>query len=231
VPTVINVSSKAFFTWLNENAWDNKCRFNASTLKQILRRVHWITLSYKKRSIISELKTSPGWVNKPTHIIQKQTVFFSSFFHSVLVAMAVPNIGPLVSLIGSIGFSTLGLMIPVLMETVWYWYPKDDDGDDGQACWDADRGEQATVAASREKKTTTTTASYRRVFRRAIRHVKNVFLFVLAVFAMIGGAYYNVRDIVALAKGDGALESPAKTWWRHSTRTQTDGGGNAGRLG
>lgn len=144
------------------------------------------------------------------------------------MATAVPDIGPLVSLIGSVGFSSLGLMMPVVMETVWYWYPKDDDGDGGgKPCRDAENrgtifavnGVQDNVSQQQnaEKRMPptgiATTVSRRRLVRRAIRHVKNALLFVLAVFALIGGAYYNVRDIAALqAANDGgvALESPAE---------------------
>lgn len=40
---------------------------------------------------------------------------------SVLLAVAVPKIGPFISLIGAFCFSILGLLIPVLIETVTYW--------------------------------------------------------------------------------------------------------------
>lgn len=39
----------------------------------------------------------------------------------VLLAVAVPTIGPFVGLIGAFCFSILGLMAPVLIETVTYW--------------------------------------------------------------------------------------------------------------
>lgn len=40
---------------------------------------------------------------------------------SVLLAVAVPTIGPFIGLIGAFCFSILGLLIPVLIETVTYW--------------------------------------------------------------------------------------------------------------
>lgn len=46
------------------------------------------------------------------------------------MATIEPRIEPLISLVGSVGFSILGLIMPVLMETIWYWYPEDDEDDD-----------------------------------------------------------------------------------------------------
>lgn len=129
----------------------------------------------------------------------------------VLIATAVPDIGPLVSLVGSIGFSILGLIVPVLMETVWYWYPEhgDEDEDEQDVCGSTavaptngacgePKGPAVTAvslaiatAADETKKT-----NRRRCFRNAVRHFKNVFLLALSVFALIGGTYYNVYDIV-----------------------------------
>lgn len=40
---------------------------------------------------------------------------------SVLLAVAVPTIGPFIGLIGAFCFSILGLLIPILIETVTYW--------------------------------------------------------------------------------------------------------------
>lgn len=105
----------------------------------------------------------------------------------MLVATAVPDIGPLVSLVGSVGFSILGILVPIIMETVWYWYPKEDGGDDSD---DGD-GDYAV-----NKPTAATGRNRCQRFRWIVRHVKNAFLLILGLFALIGGAYYNVRDIV-----------------------------------
>lgn len=35
--------------------------------------------------------------------------------------MAIPNLGPFITLIGAICLSTLGLMFPAIIETVTYW--------------------------------------------------------------------------------------------------------------
>lgn len=40
---------------------------------------------------------------------------------TVLVAVAVPNLGPFISLIGAVCVSTLGLMFPALVEIITYW--------------------------------------------------------------------------------------------------------------
>jgi proton-coupled amino acid transporter len=39
----------------------------------------------------------------------------------VVVAIAVPNLGPIISLVGAVCFSTLGLFCPAIIETVTYW--------------------------------------------------------------------------------------------------------------
>lgn len=120
------------------------------------------------------------------------------------------------------------------METVWYYYPKDDDDDDdgGDGDGDGDHerpetrwggvavngssgvttntvsatvanttvpGVTASAAGEKEKRT-----NHRRTIRRIVRHVKNLVLLVLAMFALIGGAYYNIRDIVQQAVSDGS---------------------------
>lgn len=40
---------------------------------------------------------------------------------TVAVAVAVPNLGPIISLVGALCFSTLGLFCPAVIETVTYW--------------------------------------------------------------------------------------------------------------
>lgn len=40
---------------------------------------------------------------------------------AVLLAIAVPTIGPFIGLIGAFCFSILGLLVPVAIETVTYW--------------------------------------------------------------------------------------------------------------
>ncbi|XP_075214394.1 proton-coupled amino acid transporter-like protein pathetic [Lycorma delicatula] len=40
---------------------------------------------------------------------------------TILIAAAVPNLAPVISLVGAVGFATLGVTIPAVMETVLYW--------------------------------------------------------------------------------------------------------------
>lgn len=146
------------------------------------------------------------------------------------MATAVPDIGPLVSLVGSIGFSVLGLIVPVVMETVWYYYPKDNDDDDdddrdddlpgsrwgGTAAVNGSGGVTAvsatvesiavpvTVATDKKKKPT----KYCYTFRRIVRHIKNVVILLLAICALVGGAFYNIRDIINQALSDGSSVDP-----------------------
>lgn len=146
------------------------------------------------------------------------------------MATAVPDIGPLVSLVGSVGFSVLGLVVPVAMETVWYYYPKDDgDDDDRDDDGDGDHNQPrngrsngstamntvsatvectvaAAAAAADEKRRP---ADQCRSFRRIVRHVKNVVILILALSALVGGAFYNIRDIVNQALRDSSDVKPA----------------------
>lgn len=55
-----------------------------------------------------------------THIYQVilRTVFVIG---TAGVAIAVPHLEPIIGLVGSVCFSTLGLLIPSIVETVWKW--------------------------------------------------------------------------------------------------------------
>lgn len=37
------------------------------------------------------------------------------------VAVAVPNLDPIISLVGAVFFSVLGILVPAIIETVYYW--------------------------------------------------------------------------------------------------------------
>lgn len=37
------------------------------------------------------------------------------------VAVAVPNLDPIISLVGAVFFSVLGILVPAVIETVYYW--------------------------------------------------------------------------------------------------------------
>lgn len=159
------------------------------------------------------------------------------------MATILPDIGPLVSLVGSIGFSLLGMVLPVIVETIWYWDPKNDNdkddvvgkGDEDSGCsvdvlengsgggeivimdsngssddsnGGADgNGSVKVTATVRECQWKNSTVYRRRVIRRTLRHIKNVTLLIVGVFALIGGAFYNVRDIIKTYSGDAAMSS------------------------
>ena len=40
---------------------------------------------------------------------------------AVIVTTVVPDVGPMISLVGSVGFSVLGLQENAVLETAWYW--------------------------------------------------------------------------------------------------------------
>ena len=46
---------------------------------------------------------------------------FYCFFLLVGIAIAVPNLGPFMSLVGAVCLSTLGLIFPAIIELVTYW--------------------------------------------------------------------------------------------------------------
>lgn len=40
---------------------------------------------------------------------------------TIAIAMAIPNLGPFITLIGAVCLSGLGLIFPAIIETVTYW--------------------------------------------------------------------------------------------------------------
>ena len=48
-------------------------------------------------------------------------VVTESCFFPVAIAVAVPNLEPIISLVGAFFFSILGLFCPAVIETVTYW--------------------------------------------------------------------------------------------------------------
>lgn len=140
------------------------------------------------------------------------------------MATVVPDIGPLVSIVGGVGFSTLGLIVPVTMEIVWYWYPKDDGGDDDGDDDDGDDGDDnhppgrrdggAVAVAWKNGDATAAVAAVtvfagenngekpvdrRRVAYRIARYVKSAAILLIAGLALIGGGYYNICEILNLS--------------------------------
>lgn len=60
-------------------------------------------------------------------VIMLLIILITIFIHfiwqifTVAVAAAIPNLGPFISLIGALCLSTLGLMLPAIIEIVTYW--------------------------------------------------------------------------------------------------------------
>lgn len=46
----------------------------------------------------------------------------NSFFAAVLFAVAIPNLGPFISLVGALSLSVVGIMLPALIELCTFWY-------------------------------------------------------------------------------------------------------------
>lgn len=128
------------------------------------------------------------------------------FVITVIVATVVPNVGPMISLVGSVGFSVLGLVVPVALETVWYWDPKsEDDFEDTvqEMNCDAETVEDgnglASAAVLMSKAAKIDKARRKIANRRTLRHVKNAVYVMMALFALTGGAFYNLREMLTQA--------------------------------
>ncbi|XP_025207523.1 proton-coupled amino acid transporter-like protein pathetic [Melanaphis sacchari] len=123
---------------------------------------------------------------------------------TVIIATAVPDVGPMISLVGSVGFSVLGLIVPAALETVWYWNPEsEDDYEDSHqemnSCDNVgvENGIGLASAAVLTQKVAKTDKAIRNIaIRRFLRHAKNFIYFILALFALTGGAFYNIREII-----------------------------------
>ncbi|XP_066994810.2 proton-coupled amino acid transporter-like protein pathetic [Anabrus simplex] len=61
------------------------------------------------------------YVDDKWHCVAESGFRVGIVFISVAVAAAVPNLGPIISLVGAVCFSTLGLLCPAIIETVTYW--------------------------------------------------------------------------------------------------------------
>lgn len=121
---------------------------------------------------------------------------------AVIVATVVPDVGPMISLVGSVGFSVLGLIVPAVLETVWYWDPKSEhdfqDAIDEMNCVSEtveDGIGLASVAALTSKDSKTDEIRQKIATRRTLRVVKNSLYILLALFALTGGAFYNLREM------------------------------------
>lgn len=80
------------------------------------------------------------------------------------IAIAVPNLDPIISLVGAVFFSVLGILVPAVIETV-YVYPNL-----GIGKWIL---------------------------------IKNIFLSVFAIFALISGSIVSIQNIIEEYSGSG----------------------------
>lgn len=122
----------------------------------------------------------------------------------VIIAMIVPDINRLVSFVGAVGFSYLGVMLPSTVDSIWIW----DEVDRTEEI--EEQGPECTKSTSviiQEKATATLIfgLSYRRCLW-GTRLIKNFILFSLGSFALVGGAYYNIIDMM---KGSESAASTA----------------------
>lgn len=138
---------------------------------------------------------------------------------TVIIATVVPDVGPMISLVGSVGFSVLGLIVPVALETVWYWNPEsEDDFEEYQQemnrCDSAaveDGNGLASAAALTVKVEKTDKATRNLAIRRILRHVKNSVYVILALFALTGGAFYNLREMLTQSPGHNSVQDYTDT--------------------
>jgi len=120
---------------------------------------------------------------------------------AVIVATVVPDVGPMISLVGSVGFSVLGLLVPAALETAWYWDLKSEE----DYCEELDvfvELEGIGLASAAALTPRVENSKMRKIaVRRKLRHIKNCIYVILALSALAGGAFYNLREMFALAPG------------------------------
>ncbi|CAI6357784.1 unnamed protein product [Macrosiphum euphorbiae] len=121
---------------------------------------------------------------------------FSLIIGTVIVATVVPDVGPMISLVGSVGFSVLGLLIPAALETVWYWDLQSED-DSFEELADADvELNQIGLASSTALTSRVDNWKERKIaVKRKLRHIKNVIYVILGLSALGGGAFYNLKEM------------------------------------
>nr|CAD7452418.1 unnamed protein product [Timema tahoe] len=68
------------------------------------------------RQVIELIDVSEGKKNILQNVFRLSTITAT-----VAVAIAVPNLGPIISLVGAVCFSTLGLLCPAVIETATHW--------------------------------------------------------------------------------------------------------------
>lgn len=154
------------------------------------------------------------------------------------MATIEPRIEPLISLVGAVGFSILGLIVPILMETVWYWYPVEEENNVNNdlhnltaaetkeptdamlgcfdinaptngvglwSIWAAIRGGSTVTTGTRSAVMAKTTSTWKHV-KRIVRCTKNGMVLALAMFALVGGSWFNIQQIASGMFGDGDLK-------------------------
>lgn len=66
-------------------------------------------------------KTAKPYIGKDNEKASFYAIRAALIFGTVLFGIAVPQLAPVISLVGSIGFSMLGLFLPALTEIIVYW--------------------------------------------------------------------------------------------------------------
>lgn len=114
----------------------------------------------------------------------------SSYILTVCIAAIVPNLAPIISLFGAVFFSILGLFCPAIIHLVTFWEHKDDGNvDNGGGDDDGDDYPE--------------NPKNRRVMSRWTA-LKDVTIAIMALVALVSGAYASLVDIVAFYGGGGA---------------------------
>jgi len=114
---------------------------------------------------------------------------------AVIVATVVPDVGPMISLVGSVGFSVLGLLIPTALETVWYWDLSEDDSYEELADADVELNRIGLASSTALTSRVDNWKGRKIAVKRKLRHIKNVFYVILALSALAGGAFYNLKEM------------------------------------
>lgn len=139
-------------------------------------------------------------------------------FIIVLISAAVPNLSPVISLFGAVLFSTLGLFCPAVIHLVAFWEHNDEEEEDfkesdldddleyevdNYAAYDAADLEYGGNVHWKQQEKKNCDLSVGRTKGLSIWIIiKDVTIIIIAMMALVFGAYASLVDIIAFYGSD-----------------------------
>ncbi|XP_025207537.1 proton-coupled amino acid transporter-like protein pathetic [Melanaphis sacchari] len=144
------------------------------------------------------------------------------------IAAIVPNLAPIISLFGAVFFSILGLLCPAAIHLIVFWNHNNDnsehnedsdsendlrfDGVDNYAMFDDMSIECGSVTqGQQQKRMSSDPLGTRKKAMNRLTAAKDVAIILLALFAMVSGAYASLVDIFQSYKVSGEVHSVNST--------------------